>query len=399
MNKLSFGELLAHYSEAWEHVHRWGRIIRSANFIEIVRMLHIVLMGHVLSEVVDIHYIDNEFHNRYGENGNVSDILMVALKEGLIEKKKGVYELTLNGRLFLFLISDILVEVATFYDTPPTQREIVHILRLLSMLRVYEGEGLIAENIGLLTTALGNIRRSAKFVSGDDSEELYDKLIEEYKFIKNLTQQTFDDEDFTRALQALASLIDTELVFVKEHLQEIKRLRRKSFLLLHISSSDLDDIRDLLLENVEKYFDFSLFSVSDNIIPVSYIRKYPTVKEEKHFFMEEVSNNQELDMEVLMPSADELFNILWLSFVNEGHLPSMANDKWWLDKLTVYRESYDRHKEDKGFIRAIKARKVMALSMFLVNAFADEKLRRDVVKKGKEYFENAYNEVLSCCML
>ncbi|GEM_PF-2107007 len=400
MNKVAFTQLLQAYGESWQQLHNWGKLIRSPQFIDIVRLLHIVLMGNISSTLVDNHYIYTEFEKRYGSSGDdVEKILLLAVKEGLLKKTRGIYELTLHGRLFLFLISDILVEIATFYKTPPTKREIAHILRILSMLRVYESEGLVAENIGLLTTALSNIRKSAKFVLDSGGEDLYERLVEEYESIKSLASRMSDDEDFTKALTALAGIIDTELTFIREHLEEIRHLRRKSYLLLYASSHDVERIRDKLLENVDIYFDFSLIPIAGLFTPVSYIRRYMPQSREDDIVQREVSITYDEEASVVMPTSDELFQVLFAYYKKNDELPNMSEDTWWLDRLNIYKDSYMAQRNDIGYIRAIKARKVMALSMFLMAAMSDEHMKASIKQKGESYFRAAYQRALNSHVL
>ncbi len=399
MNNITFTDLLKRYSDSWEQLHNWGKIIRSSRFIDVVRLLHIVLMGNISSLLVDEHFILTEFEKRYGFSEGVNEVIDIAIKNLLLKRSRGMYELTLYGRLFLFIISDILVEIATFYKTPPTKREITHILRILSMLRVYESEGLIAENIGLLTTALSNIRKSAKFALGDGGEDLYKRLISEYESIKALASKTAGDEDFAKALTALASIIDTELTFIREHLEEIKHLRRKSYLLLYASSADVEKIRDTLLENVEEYFDFSTVPIAGMITPVSYIRRYfPQISNDEVLREETVSPMLD-EVSVPIPTSDELFQVLFAYYKSHDILPVMSEDRWWLEKLSVYKETYELYKSEKGYKRALRARKVMALSMFLITAVADEELVLSVKRKGEEYFRKAYEQALSSDVL
>jgi len=398
LNRVLFTDVLSSYSNTWELVHGWGRIIRSPYFIDVVRMLHIILMGRVSSEVIDEYFIASQYEKRYGVPLS-EDVKRVALKEHLIEKSRGVYELTLEGRLFLFVISDLLVEVESFYNTPPTKREITHILRLLSLLRVYEKEGYIAENIGLLTTALSSIKSSARFVGGDEGTEFYAKLVEEYEAIKQLAGENIRDEDFSKALTALASIIDTELAFIKEHLEEIKHLRRKSHLLLYLSTKQVNELRDKMIADPEQYFRFSVVPVSKKIMPVAYIRRYGKYSENaQEIHYEPLPATYEYE-DIPIPGGEELFHVILVYFQNDGELPDMADDRWWLSKLSVYADAYKEYHTDGGYMKALRARKVMALSMFLNVAWGDEKLRKMIEKKGREYFYRAYKSALSTHML
>ena len=394
MNRVLFSQILKRFNDTWRLLHDWGRIIRSPYFIDIMRLLHLIVMGKISSELIDDNYLRVEYERRYG--GKLpSEAINLAKRERFIERKRGTYDITLGGRLFLFVVSDALVEIENFHRTPPTAREVNHILRLLAMLRVYEKEGFITENIGLLTTALASIRTTARIVPGQEEKDLYDKLVQEYEFIKNLASQVSQDDDFSKALTTLANLIDTEITFIREHIDEIKRLRRRSQILLYISLSDLGKIQETFLKRADEFFKFNLIPVSKMIMPAGYLRKYSASKMRQVNLSEERVAVKQSSEKTTLPSAEELFHIIWNAFMETGFLPDMSSDIWWLEKLPVFRKYYYEYKERIGYKKALRARKVMALSMFLSFALADKNISSAVKEKGEEYFKEAYRQVLS----
>ena len=394
MNRVSFSHVLNRFNDSWKLLHDWGRIIRSPHFIDVMRLLHLIVMGKISSEIIDDNYLEVEYERRYGEK-LPADVITLAKREKFIERKRGTYDITLDGRLFLFLVSDVLVEIENFHRTPPTSREVAHILRLLAMLRAYEKEGLITENVSLLTTALASIRTTARIVPTQEERELYDKLIEEYEFIKGLASQISQDEDFSKALTTLASLIDTEITFIREHIDEIKRLRRRSHILLYISMSDIDNIQDAFLSRPEEFFKFDIIPVSKMIMPTGSLKRYGGLRNKQISISQDEVEVSQTTEDITLPSAEEIFHVIWNTFVETGSLPDMASDQWWLDKLPVFRKYYEEYKGEKGYRKALKARKVMALSMFLSVALSDKDISEVVKKRGEKYFKEAYRQALS----
>lgn len=392
LNSLSFIELLNLYDEAWDQLHDWGRIIRSSRFIDAVRIMHAILIGNIEGHMVDLHYIIVEMEKNFNLTEGVEEVVILLVKEGLIKRTGGTYELTLYGRLFLFIISDALVEIATFYRTLPTQREVRHVLRVLSMLRVYESEGLVTENPNLLIAALSNIRKRLLFIVDSDDEDLYSEIVARYELIKNAL---LDNDLKQHVLQALATVIDTEIGFVKEHIGEIKRLKKQSEILLYRSTSEIESLKNLDVTEIEKKFRFSIVPFPDRLAPVLHMVRYTGRKREtEKTFMVEFQEGEDRIKEPFLPLADELFHVLWNYYVEHDELPSMDENNWWLEKLDVYQKEYELHKDEVGYIRAIKAKKVMALSMFLTAAIADKAISISVRRKGENYFKQAYMKAL-----
>ena len=392
LNSLSFVELLNLYGEAWDQLHKWGRIIRSSRFIDAVRIMHAILMGNIEGHMVDLHYIIVEMEKSFNLTEGVEEIVTLLVKEGFVKRTGRTYELTLYGRLFLFVISDALVEIATFYRTLPTQREVRHILRVLSMLRAYESEGLVTENPNLLIAALSNIRKRLLFIVDSDDENLYSEIVARYELIKNAL---LDNSLKQHVLQALTTVIDTEIGFIREHIGEIKRLKKQSEILLYRSTREIERLKNLDVDEIEKKFRFHIIPFPTRISPVSYIVRYSDRKKEKEeSFMIKFQEQEDRIKVPFIPSADEIFHVLWNYYVEYDELPNMEEDNWWLDKLDVYQEEYWIHKDEIGYIKAIKARKVMALSMFLTTAITDKSMSISVRRKGENYFKQAYMQAL-----
>ncbi len=330
--------------EGFDIFRRWRLVLSSVDLEDVLGLLRAAALYEVMRVGYDPFVKADE------------GLLRKMVRSGLVRKTKGGYSLTEHGLLFLSMFSMLVAELGLYEDTPPSRKTLEMVERLLKFAELYELSGVKAENVVVISSLLGRLADLTALVPVLDTDGVKRLM----KRISALRKALVEAEgQWREEIMALDAVLDADFSVIGGNITGFETLFNRLMRVSLVPSAAADAVIDRLLNGEVspwEIFDWSLMPLK--VYPLAPLSvRYKADRAESKGVPPFTGKRA-----VVLPSASEIFGVL-SSMVLKGVVPDLESDRWWLEALSHYRDGYNRLRNTEGYQKALKARKLMAVSM------------------------------------
>ena len=330
--------------EGFDIFRRWRLILSSADLEDVLDLLRAAALYEVMRVGYDPFVKADE------------GLLRKMVRSGLVRKTKSGYSLTEYGLLFLSIFSMLVAELGLYEDTPPSRKTLEMVERLLRFAELYELSGVKAENVVVISNLLGRLADLTALVPVLDTDGVK-RLMEKISALREALVEV--GSQWREEIMALDAVLDADFSVIGGNIDGFETLFNRLMRVSLVPSAVADAVIGRLLDG-----GISPWEIFDwNLVP---LRVYPLAPLSVRYKADRAESKGVPPFTgkraVVLPSASEIFGVL-SSMVQRGIVPDLSEDGWWLNALSHYKDAYNRLGDTEGYRKALKARKLMAVSM------------------------------------